>query len=329
LKFGIIGILFLDFMIIVFAKYFLPKDQLYHTMGYDDGRKKVMMTFLICFGLCFVIFPFIAFSSLPTMLKAAIIFTPMIAVGYYANYHEKLVEKRDALFPAFIRSLGDVHHSKGGTLTSTIETLLPHNFGILNDMLERLYKRLRITANKFSSWYYFSKESGSALIAEFMDIFISVVYRGGSADIAGKIVSENMSRINGLRYRKKEFGSTLKGNIYGTFFGLAVTLYIAFLISIILAQIFSSMTEGVDGLTKELVDSIIPVNTEVSLDKATFFVALILTSHALISSYMVKEVDGGNKFSMFTDTVILLWLGAGIEIGLTLIFKGLFSQYFG
>ena len=40
--------------------------------------------------------------------------------------------------------------------------------GILNDMLVRVYKRLKITADKFTSWFYFSKESGSALINEFI-----------------------------------------------------------------------------------------------------------------------------------------------------------------
>lgn len=329
LQFGILGIFILDMMLITFIKFFLPQDTLYHNMGYEEGRQRVIIAFVVSLVLAFLLIPLIIFNDIPTMLKVALICTPFLIVGVYSNYEEKLVWKRDLLFPAFIRSLGDVHQSKGGTLTTTVETLLPHNFGILNGMLERVYKRLKITSDKFNSWYYFSKESGSALIAEFMDIFTTVVYRGGSAQVAGQIVSDNMSRINGLRDMKREFASTLKGNVYGTFFGLAITIYISLLISVLLFKIFSSLTEGLDGISKDLLGSIFSTDamgTDFTI--SSYYVAAILTIHALISSYIIKEVDGGNKFSMFTDFVALLWIGAIIEIGLTIMFKGMFSSYF-
>ena len=53
-----------------------------------------------------------------------------------------------------------------------------------------------------------------------------------------------------------------------------------------------------------------------------------MSIHAVISSYFIKEIDGGNKFSMFSDMVILLWIGAIIEIVITTMFKGMFSAYF-
>ncbi|MFW5704982.1 MAG: hypothetical protein ACOCXG_03995 [Nanoarchaeota archaeon] len=330
LQFGVIGIVMLDVSMIVFSKFFLPKDQLYHTMGYDDGRKKILLVFVISLLIALVLFPFLYFASLPVMLKFAIGCSPFLLAGMYSNYQEKMVINRDIIFPAFIRSLGDVHQSKGGTLTTTVETLLPHNFGILNGMLERVYKRLKITSDKFNSWYYFSKESGSALISEFMDIFVSVVYRGGSAQIAGEIVSDNMTRINGLRDMKKEFASTLKGSVYGTFFGIAATMYIALLISVLLFKIFTSLTADVSGMAADLMSSVLPTNLDtVSIESMALYAAAILVSHSLISAFLIKEVDGGNKFTALTDFVIMLWLGAIIEIALTALFKGMFAQYFG
>jgi flagellar protein FlaJ len=263
------------------------------------------------------------------MVKVAFVMTPMAVCGFYSSYEEKKVIKRDQLFPAFIRSLGDVHQSKGGTLTTTVETLMPHNFGILNEMLERVFKRLKITADKFNSWYYFSKESGSALISEFMDIFVSVVYRGGSAQVAGRIVSDNMGQINGLRDMKKEFSSTLKGNVYGTYFGLGLTIYVSLLVSVLLFQIFASLTEGLDGFALDVIGSIFPTDFEDSFLVSTYYIAVIMFVHAVISSYIIKEVDGGNKFSMFTDVVILLWMGAIMELLVTMMFKGMFSTFFG
>lgn len=329
LMFGIVGIVMLDMMMVVFVKFFLPEDKLYHDMGWEEGRKNTLVVFGVSVALTLFLVPFIAFLDLPIMLRIAFIMSPMLIVGFYSNHQEKMVNKRDQLFPAFIRSLGDVHQSKGGTLTTTVETLMPHNFGILNDMLERVYKRLKITSDKFNSWYYFSKESGSALISEFMDIFVTVVYRGGSSQVAGKIVSDNMGIIIGLRDLKKEFSSTLKGNVYGTFFGLALTIYVSLLVSVLLFKIFASLTEGLEGFALDMLGSIFPTGQADTFTISTYYISVIMLSHALISSYIIKEVDGGNKFSMFSDFVILLWIGAIIEIIITLMFKGLFSTYFG
>lgn len=329
LQFGLMGIIVLECVMIAFAKFFIPKDALYHSMGYEEERKKVVVVFIISVIICLLLIPIVLFTSFAPMLKVAIVGTPLMIVGVYSNRQEKKVWKRDQLFPAFIRSLGDVHQSKGGTLTTTIETLLPHNFGILDPMIEKVYKRLKITSNKFNSWYLFTKESGSALIAEFMDIFTSVVYRGGSSQIAGEVVSDNMSRINGLRDQKKEFAGTLKGNVYGSFFGLAITLYISLLVSILLLKIFTSLTSGLEGEALALVGDIFPTSSDDESGIASIYIAAILTIHALFASFIVKMVDGGNKFSMFTDVVLMLWMGAIMEIVITSMFQGMFSTYFG
>ncbi|MFW6008527.1 MAG: hypothetical protein ACOCP8_04600 [archaeon] len=325
---GIFGILILDLVIIVFSKYFLPEDKLYHNLWFEQTRQNVVVTFFITLIICLIIFPFIYFTNLSLLLKAGIILTPLFFVGIYSNHQEKLVWQRDVLFPPFIRSLGDIHQSKGGTLTTTVETLMPHNFGVLNEMLERVYKRLIITKDKFNSWYYFSKESGSALIAEFMDIFVTVVYRGGSAQIAGEIVSDNMSRINGLRDIKKEYVSSLKGDVYGAFFGFALTIYISLLISSLLFNIFTSMTSGIDGMALQMVQGIFPTDLDNNLDLSMNYVAIIILIHSFLSAFLLKSVDGGNYFSLFQDFIILLWMGIVIEIILTLLFENMFASYF-
>jgi len=329
LLFGILGITLIDIMIIVFTKFFLPKDDLYHDLGFEVGRQKVVFTFVIACVISLFIAPFIVFQEMTLILKLAILSTPFFLVGWYSNKQEQLVWKRDVLFPAFIRSLGDVHQSKGGTLTTTVETLIPHDFGILNEMLERVYKRLKITKDKFNSWYYFSKESGSALISEFMDIFVTVVYRGGSAQIAGKIVSDNMSRINGLRDIKKEYSSGVKGSVYGSFFSLTLTVYISLLISVLLLNIFASMTSGIDGVALQMIQGIFPTDMEADLESSTNYVAVAISIHAFLSAFLYKEIDGGNYFSLFQDFVVMMWIGVGIEIGLTVMFKSMFSSYFG
>jgi flagellar protein FlaJ len=327
LQFGLIGIVFLDAILLVMVKFFLPKDNLYHDLGMEPGRVHCWMFFGLSTILALITAPFVLLVDIPFMMKVAIIMTPYLLTGFYANTQEAKVKKRDILFPAFIRSLGDVHQSKGGTLTTTIETLLPHNFGILDDMLQRLYKRLKITSDKFTSWFYFSKESGSALISEFTDIFVTVVYRGGSAAIAGEIVSDNMEKINGLRDQKREFASTLRGNIFGTFFGLALTIYISQMVAVLLFDVFTSLTSDLTGAALDLLAGIFPTSLSNDSDLASIYIGLILLIHATISAYILKDVDGGNKLAMFQDLVIMLWMGAAIELGIVAVSASLFASY--
>jgi flagellar protein FlaJ len=326
LQFGLIGIIFLDAILLVMVKFFLPTDNLYHVLGMEPGSVQSWMFFGFSSIMALIVAPFVLLADIPFMLKVAIIMTPYLATGIYASAQEAKVKKRDILFPAFIRSLGDVHQSKGGTLTTTIETLLPHNFGILDDMLQRLYKRLKITSDKFTSWFYFSKESGSALISEFTDIFVTVVYRGGSAAIAGEIVSDNMEKINGLRDQKSEFAGTLRGNVFGTFFGLALTIYISQMVAVLLFDIFTSLTADLTGAALDLLAGIFPTAQENSTDLASIYIGLILLIHATISAYIVKDVDGGNKLAMFQDLVIMLWIGAVIEIAVVSMSSSLFAS---
>lgn len=329
MQFGVLGIIMVNVMMMVFVRFFLPNDKLFHSMGYEVGRQKVIQWFLISLSLCFIMIPIVWNMDIPIMIKVSLGLSPLILSGWYSKKIETEVWDRDILFPSFIRSFGDVHESKGGTLTSTIETLLPHNFGILDAMLNRVYKRLKITSDKFNSWYYFSKESGSALISEFVDIFVTVVYRGGSAQIAGEIVSDNMARINGLRDEKKEIVSTLRGNVYGSFVGVALTVYVSLLVSIVLFDIFSGVSQGVNGVALDLIGDIFPEDMDADFTVLSTYVAIILTIQAFMSSYMIKEVDGGHPLSLTFDAVIMLWVGAMFELGLTYLFKSMFASYFG
>lgn len=328
MQFGLLGIVLINVIMMVFIKFFLPTDRLFHSLGYEEGRKNIIKWFIFSITGCLLLISLVWIMDVPIMLKIAVIGSPLMLCGWYARKIEKEVTNRDMLFPSFIRSFGDIHQSKGGTLTTTIETLLPHNFGILDAMLNRVYKRLKITSDKFNSWYFFSKESGSALITEFTDIFISVVYRGGSADIAGEIVSDNMNRINGLRDQKREVVSTLRGNVYGSFIGIALTIYISLLVSVVLFDIFGGVTTDVDELNIDVIADIFPTDVDVSFETLSFYIAIILVVQAFFSAYIVKEVDGGHPISSLMDVSLMLWVGALFDVGLTFFFKNMFSSFF-
>ncbi len=84
-----------------------------------------------------------------------------------------------------------------------------------------------------------------------------------------------------------------------------------------------------EGYALDMIGGLFPTGFENNLVVTSYYISAILVIHALISSYMVKEVDGGNKVSLLSDFVIMMWIGAVIEFIVTLMFKGMFGSYFG
>ena len=82
---GIFGIAVLDIIMIVFAKYFLPEDKLYHKLGFERSRQKVLMTFFISILLSLLVFPFVFFLDMSFLLRVGIILTPFLIIGVYSN----------------------------------------------------------------------------------------------------------------------------------------------------------------------------------------------------------------------------------------------------
>ena len=88
------------------------------------------------------------------------------------------------------------------------------------------------------------------------------------------------------------------------------------MVSVLLLDVFTSLTSDLTGAALDLLAGIFPVGINSDMDAASIYIGLILLIHAIISSYIVKDVDGGNKLAMFQDMVIMLWIGALLEVAI-------------
>lgn len=317
-KWSLVGLIFVDLMLVSLIMSFIPSDNLCHNLkNKDKGMRQIRKSFWITLpiSLLLAVSTFM-FTKFGFLLVVAISVTPFLITGMYATREEATVFKRDKAFPSFIRALGSTIHARQGGITSSLHALRVHDFGVLNDMVINLYRRLKLGSDRDKSWYYFAAESGSNLINYFVHIFAESVYLGGHAQKIGEIISNNFTRLINLRTLRQQQASALRGSLYGSLVGFVATIYISVSITTILAQMFTGafVSTSSDGNIGNLVASIIPPIPEVNMGMVAIYIGVLVIIHSFVSSFIIKVVDGGHKMAFFFDFTIMLWLGAILSI---------------
>ena len=304
-------LLLVDFILLLFVKSFIVGHKISHNLKIKCKERlrleKVFRALIPLVVLLAIILIGLNFFSLDMSLTLAI--TPLLLVGIVAKLEENAILSRDNEFPAFIRSLGGAMSARGGSIIGTLESLRVHDFGVLNEHIEALYRRLKLGTNKSEAWEYFSGETGSHMIYEFSCIFIDVLNLGGDVLKASEIISNNFTRILDLRKLRLQMVSGLRGIFYGSVIAVAGTVFIGLESAHILYKTFSGMVSslGSEEITSMVANIVsIPKLADIpTLESAIFIILLI---HAAFTAILIKMLDGGNKYAAFLDFVIMTWL---------------------
>lgn len=319
-KMSLAAIIIVDVMLFAIVHSFIPADRLCHSLPIkDEGMKSVIRSFYIFAPLSIVLtLGLLYFNKLPFLFNFAIGLSPLIVVGYKAQQHENLIYSRDLAFPSFVRALGSVVEVRLGAMISSLRSLQVHDFGVLNDLAVSLYRRLRLGNDKFKCWMYFAAESGSNLITNFSQIFAESIYLGGNSQKIGEIISKNFSRLLSLRKQRLQLASSVRGAFYGSLVGFASASYVSAKITEILATLFSSpmsqMAGDDDGYMASVISSIAPASSmNIDFNQISMYIGIMVLIHCILSSLIIKVIDGGNYYAALFDFVIMLWIGAFIS----------------
>lgn len=313
-RWSLLGLIIMDVLLVLMIKTFIPTDTLCHKLKVkDEGTKKIMKTFYIMLPVSLLALTFLFWwNRLSFLMNIAIATTPLIVVGIFATEEENIIFRRDKAFPALIRAVGGTIYTRQGGVISSIGALRVHDFGVLNPMMVNLYRRLRLGSDRFKSWIYFAAETGSNLITQFTHIFTESIYLGGNAQKIALIISKNFTRLLSMRKLRFQLASGLRGSLYGALLGFTTTVYMATSITKLLSGMFSNAFEAsqVQGEMASIVNSILPPIPNVDMVQVNIYIGIMVLIHAAMSAFMVKLVDGGNKYAAFFDMNLMLWLGA-------------------
>ncbi|MFB6210974.1 MAG: type II secretion system F family protein, partial [Halobacteriales archaeon] len=278
------------------------------------GVGLVFLVSLFTMGGLFGILPigledvFFFFDEVPLQLYIAIPLTPLMIPGLVLRGEENRIKARDEEFPSFIRALGSTESAKQGTTSGVLESLRRKDFGELSEDINNLYKRLNMRIETEEAWRHFTAESHSYLIQKFSEMYLIGRQMGGDPKQLGELISENMSEILQLRERRQQETITLIGLLYG----ITAASTFAFFIGLKVVKILSNMTLNLDSSQFDF-GSII--NTGVyNIPQIEYLLIVVIMFNALLSSLMIRTVDGGHKANSYFHFVMLIWLGLGISI---------------
>lgn len=313
-QWGLVALVFMDLLLLLLIKMFIPADKLSVNIGIpDEGSKRIRKYLYIIAPISVIIFATLMITGVAPFLYAlSIAASPLFIVGVIAIQEENVIFARDKAYPPFIRAVGGTIYVRGGGVVSALGALQVHDFGTLQPMMTNLYRRLRLGTEKINAWMHFCGETGSALIYHFTRIFYESVYLGGNGEKIGKIISDNFSRLLNLRKLRLQLASSMRGALYGGLVGFVVTVYMAATITDLLSILFGSAlgADDASNAAAQLFSSILPAIPPVDIGLVGVYIGVMVLIHSISSSLIIKMIDGGKWEAMFFDLVIMLGIGS-------------------
>jgi flagellar protein FlaJ len=249
-------------------------------------------------------------GDIPLPLYIAVPITPMALTGFVLRLEENRIATRDSEFPSFIRALGAAESAKQSTTRDVLETLHKKDFGPLTPAVRRLYRRLNIRIDSTEAWYKFASDTRSYLIQKFSGMYLEGRAMGGTPEQLGNLISENMNTVCQLRQQRDQATLTLIGLLYG----ITAASSFAFFIGLQIVNILADFSEQLNIASAGNIGKIIYAGVY-NIPLIEFLLLLVILFNAVLSSVMIRTIDGGNKANAYLHFVLLTWLGALTAIG--------------
>jgi flagellar protein FlaJ len=269
----------------------------------------VLLSVASSLGVAAVLFGFTGFDpgSLPLPIYAAIPTTPLLIPGLIARSEEQDVKARDEEFASFIRALGASETAQQTTTTAVLSTLRKKEFGPLTENVDDLYTRLKMRLSPEAAWRFFTADAHSYLVQKFSEMYLIGRQMGGDPKHLGELISQNMNEVLQLREQRDQSTMTLIGVVYG----ISAAATFAFFIGLGIVEQLSGLELATSSAGGFDFGSLI--NTGVyDVDLIEFLLTLTVLINAVISSIIIRVVDGGHKVNAYMHFVVLTWLTAVI-----------------
>jgi len=315
----------INLLIYYVSKYYIPDDGLW---SHSKEKPKEYVTIKYLFYLLLLI-SYILFLILFLILKLqlleafAIAVTPLAYVSYRMILLERALKIKENHFPAFFSSIIEYSEVFGSNQTKILDNVVIHDFGLLNEDIHRLRKRINITKDYSESWRHFIIELGSSIAEKIIKVFEKVLSYNGDTKKAGDMLYNILIKIIELRSRKSQFISNLRGIIYGTYIAFIAILFIIAQILYLLNQMFQGISTALGSAISQIGINIYTFSISLYVLQDYIFILSII--EAFILAGTIKNIDGGSKLGMFLDATIMIWLSALLNIGVYYLFTYVFS----
>ena len=272
------------------------------------------------------------------LILLAIPFTPLLIPSMLVHREEKKVLRRDEAYPDFIRALGGTAQARSAEPSATIRALRGIDFGMLDESIDRLEKRLSTRIDSERAWDYFAADANSAVISRYNRIYIEGSQSSGEPAETADMVSRSVTNLLSLRRRRSLSASTMWGVAFGLLISSVVSLNVT--ISIVLqlgetiAGVASSIAETTDigSISDSAGDFVLPVMEDPTAVEDNILMFKIIASililvQVLAVSLIATRLRGGGFTSAVGQMIQLLWVAAIASLVSSFILDGASSMF--
>jgi flagellar protein FlaJ len=324
--FASIEILFLLLMIMR-----VPKDDIwYHwSVKLKDGfltekDKTLIATIVVAIIGAVLLAILLRPLNLPISIYISTIFLPIIIPGFLIMKEEKMIERRDGIYGAFLRSLGRSAEVTGQTMTESVKKLSMHKFGPLTQLVKNLERRLSTRISTIDAWRHFASEANSNLIKKFGEMYIHSTLNGARPEQTSLFISGNMARILAIRKKRSILAGNYVGILYGIMVAVSFTLFVTVGIVEYMGKMISSLVPpNPQNITIPFLNSV--YSATFAIGDLTLMVYAIILIHAAVSSIMLVVLKGGHPAGASVHFLIMIWIGVATSFAVNVILIGMLS----
>ena len=260
------------------------------------------------------------------LLLIAAPLSPMLIPALMVAREERQILRRDETYPDFIRALGGTAQARSAEPSATIKALRGIDFGMLDDSIDRLERRLSTRIDSDRAWDYFNADTNSAVISRYTRIYIEGSQSSGQPARTAEMVSRTVGSLLSLRRRRSLSANTMRGVALGLLIAcvtsLNVTISIVMRLGDSIAGIATTFTENsnVDlaqfgaQIALPIMDDASGVEENIRLLK--IIVSILILFQVWAGSIISNRLRGGGMTTALGQSIQLLWI-AGITSYIT------------
>ncbi len=329
----------------------IPKDQTFARDEMDTPfRVNFRRSFLIASGFSSFLLVIFSFSAIFLweflsqnwdkygLIYVVLPFTPFLLPSIMIGREERQIQRRDETYPDFIRALGGTAQARSSEPSATIRALRGIDFGLLDNAIDRLEKRLSTRIDSDRAWDYFNADTNSAVISRYTRIYIEGSQSSGQPADTAEMVSRSVGNLLSLRHRRSLSANTMWGVALGLMISsvasLNVTIAIVLQLGEAIAGVASNFTDtDVNALSDFGAGVALPVmedptGVDDNIRMFKIIVSLIILSQIISVSIIATRLRGGTRTSALGQMITLTWV-AGIASLVTALILEQASAVFG
>jgi len=254
------------------------------------------------YGLLFIVLPF----------------SPLLIPAAMVRREENQIQRRDETYPDFIRALGGTAQARSAEPSATIKALRGIDFGMLDNSIDRLEKRLSTRIDSDRAWDYFTADTNSAVISRYTRIYLEGAQSSGKPAETAEMVSRSVGNLLSLRNRRSLSANTMWGVALGLLISSVASLNVTTAIVLQLGEAIAGVATGlVDTDVSTLSDFgggvALPVMEDASSvdDNIRMFkiiISILILMQVVAVSSIATRLRGGTKTSAVGQMIQLTWI---------------------